>query len=256
MFQHRCMRRLEEMRENGVTILFVSHDPSAIRALCSRAILLNEGRVVADGVPSDVLNRYQKLIMARERQYQEMQNAPSRHTQPNPRPSATLGNYTYRHGDGSAEILKVELWNAAGEQVELVETGERVSVKVTIGFTRDVDSPVSGFLIRNRHGIHLYGTNTDLKQSPIGPTNAGEIVEVRFDFHCWLAPDSYSLAVAAHGADAVSYDWVDGALFFRVMSADRMEGVANLDATAVVIRSDSVFSQNVPVAMSDQRKAD
>src|SRR5262245_40687401 len=60
VFQHRCMRRIKEMQENGVTVLFVSHDPGAIRALCSRAILLNAGRVVADGKPSDVLNRYQK----------------------------------------------------------------------------------------------------------------------------------------------------------------------------------------------------
>src|ERR671911_166493 len=53
VFQHRCMRRIKEMKESGVTIFFVSHDPAAIRYLCSRAILLNAGRVHADGKPAD-----------------------------------------------------------------------------------------------------------------------------------------------------------------------------------------------------------
>src|ERR1043165_7152236 len=75
IFQHRCMRRLKEMKASGVTILFVSHDPAAIRALCSRAILLNGGEMQADGTPSDVLNRYQKIIMTREQAYNESTGA-------------------------------------------------------------------------------------------------------------------------------------------------------------------------------------
>ena len=66
-----------------------------------------------------------------------------------------------------------------------------------------------------------------------GPVRRGEVVEVAFAFDCWLAPDTYSVTVAAHSLDGVSYDWLDGALFFRVMSEVAMEGVANLNATAV-----------------------
>src|SRR4029079_12206252 len=73
VFQHRCTRRIKEMQENGTTILFVSHDPGAIRALCSRAILLNHGQMEADGPPSEVLARYQKVIMAQEAAYAEGQ---------------------------------------------------------------------------------------------------------------------------------------------------------------------------------------
>src|SRR4029450_13661999 len=76
VFQHRCTRRIKEMQENGTTILFVSHDPGAIRALCTRAILLNEGRIEADGSPLSVLNRYQKIIMSREAAY-DQSSAPS-----------------------------------------------------------------------------------------------------------------------------------------------------------------------------------
>ena len=69
VFQHRCMRRLKEMQESGVTIFFVSHDLASVRALCSRAILLHGGHAVADDRPTTVLNQYQKIIMAREKAY-------------------------------------------------------------------------------------------------------------------------------------------------------------------------------------------
>src|SRR3989442_1578447 len=70
VFQHRCTRRIRKMQESGVTIFFVSHDPGAVRYLCSHAILINAGRMVADGKPVDVLNRYQKLIMERKEAFE------------------------------------------------------------------------------------------------------------------------------------------------------------------------------------------
>src|SRR5207253_11197961 len=78
VFQHRCLRRIKQMQENGATILFVSHDPSAVKALCSHAILLNGGRIVTEGRPADVLNRYQGLIMEREEAYDAREQATAR----------------------------------------------------------------------------------------------------------------------------------------------------------------------------------
>src|SRR5262245_66579589 len=69
VFQHRCLGRIKELHERGTTVLFVSHDAAAVRALCSRAILMKSGRIVIDGKPIDVLNRYQKIIMEREEAY-------------------------------------------------------------------------------------------------------------------------------------------------------------------------------------------
>ena len=234
IFQHRCMRRLKEMQAAGVTIFFVSHDPAAVRALCSRAILLNAGKLIADGNPPDVLNRYQKLIMAREEAYDHSIAAtPTEDVESEDDVDDEVAppQFTFRHGDGSAEVLRVELLNENRERIELVETGEAVYVRLRVRFCTDIDDPVCGFLIRNRHGIHLYGTNTELQEISFGPVRAGDVVEVTFSFNCWLAPDSYSIAVAAHSPDAVSFDWLDGALFFQVMSGIVMEGVANLNAS-------------------------
>jgi len=233
VFQHRCMRRIREMQESGMTILLVSHDPNAIRALCSKALLLHEGRMEAIGKPVDVLNRYQKLIMARESAYEE--NRPT--TEVVEAPEIEVENlpklsFTYRHGDRSAEVIAVELLSTSNQRVELVETGEEVTVRVRVQFNESLDAPVCGFLIRNRHGIHIYGTNTDLQQVDLGPVQRGEIVEITFVFNCWLAPDNYSLTVGVHSVDGISYDWLDGALFFNVLSTVSMEGVTNLNASA------------------------
>src|SRR6185436_6384774 len=130
VFQHRCMRRIKEMKDSGVTIFFVSHDPAAIRYLCSRAILLNSGQIVADGKPVDVLNRYQKLIMEREEAFEAEQSdlsAAGEDSSLDSTPKSTPLTYTFRHGDGSAEVVSIELRDAAQCRVELVETGVPVS---------------------------------------------------------------------------------------------------------------------------------
>lgn len=236
VFQHRCTRRIKEMQEAGTTILFVSHDPGAVRALCSRAILLNGGHLEADGTPTDVLNRYQKIIMAREAAYDE-ESSDSGAAEEEPFTAAEIAEFTapehtFRHGNRKAEVLKVELRNSMGRPVQLTETGEDLELRVHVMFHEYVEAAVCGFLIRNRHGIHLYGTNTELQKVDAGPVQPGEILEATFSFKCWLAPDTYSITVAAHTVDAISLDWLDGTLFFQVISATQMDGVANLDATA------------------------
>ncbi|HKR22464.1 MAG TPA: ABC transporter ATP-binding protein [Pyrinomonadaceae bacterium] len=247
VFQHRCIRRIKELQENGTTILFVSHDLGAIRALCSRVILLNEGHVEADGSPTYVLNRYQKVIMKREATYlQDNQSIDTEQEQKvGEHAIARVPEHTYRHGDGSAEILTVELLDDAAESVEVVETGASLRCRVRVLFHADLDDPVFGFVIRNRHGIHLYGTNTKVQGISTGRVSRNETMEVTFSFDCWVAPDSYSIAIAVHSYAAVSFDWLDGALFFRVVSAIPIEGVANLNAGITVQHEAALYRETV-----------
>ncbi|GAC1446816.1 MAG: ABC transporter ATP-binding protein [Pyrinomonadaceae bacterium] len=261
VFQHRCLRRLKEMQEQGATILFVSHDAGAVRALCSRAILLKDGRVIADGAPPSVLNQYQKLIMEREEAYDEEavqtdeqhpdENLTNGDSSSDERTTTSDDSnkhssfvesglppvrYAYRHGDGSAEVLSVELLDATRRAVGVVETGEQIFLRMRVKFARDVQEPVFGFLIRNRHGLHAYGTNTKEQQLDFGTVRRGEIIEATFSFSCWLGTDDYSISFAVHSLDGISFDWLDGALFFRVTSAILIEGIANLNATATTRR--------------------
>jgi ABC-type polysaccharide/polyol phosphate transport system ATPase subunit len=235
VFQQRCLRRIKEMQERGATILFVSHDSHAIRALCTRAILLNGGRMEADDVPPKVLNRYQRLIMSREAAYEATQDGS---LEPGAGEAAAWEDedgapplrYTYRHGDGTAEILSVAVLDASHRPTEIVETGESLLLRVRARLNADVDDLVCGFLIRNRLGIHVYGTNTDIQQTDFGPIKSGEVVEVIFAFNCWLGTGEFSITIALHSAHGISFDWADDVMFLRVVSPVVIEGVANLNA--------------------------
>ncbi len=231
VFQHRCLRRINELHERGATVLFVSHDAAAVRALCSRAIMLRAGSVIADGKPADVLNLYQKIIMEREQAYDAESGAVSSAIEQSDKTLAPV-SYAYRHGDGSAEILGAELIDAAQARVEIVETGEPLTLRVVMRFNHDVDDPVIGFLFRNSHGIHAYGTNTKEQQIEFGAVRAGELVEVDFAFDCWLGADQYTISLAVHSREGQAYDWLDAALFLRVTSLTLTEGIANLNASA------------------------
>jgi lipopolysaccharide transport system ATP-binding protein len=231
IFQHRCLRRIQDLQARGTTVLFVSHDLAAVRALCSRAILLNGGRVVTDGAPLDVLNCYQGIIMEREQAYEA---AAESRTGESPAPIDDLAaplSYTYRHGNRGAEILAADLTDAARRPKELVETGDSLMMRVLVRVKQDIEDPIIGFLIRNRHGINAFGTNTKEHQIDFGTVRQDELLEATFSFDCWLGVDEYSISCAVHSLDGEAYDWVDGTRFFRVTSAHLTEGVANLNAS-------------------------
>jgi len=230
VFQHRCLRRINELHERGATVLFVSHDAAAVRALCSRAILLKAGSVIADGKPADVLNLYQKIIMEREQAYEAEAGALSSEPTAADESLPPL-SYAYRHGDRSAEIIGAELTDATHARVEIIESGEPLTLRVLARFHHDVDDPVIGFLIRNSHGIHAYGTNTKEQQMEFGAVRSGEVIEVTFAFDCWLGVDQYTISLAIHSRDGQAYDWLDAALFVRVTSTTLTEGIANLNAS-------------------------
>lgn len=252
VFQRRCLRRIKEIQENGATILFVSHDPHSIRALCSRAILLNRGHKEADGPPNDVLNRYQKLIMSSEAafesrgfgDYAEHEADDEIWLDQNLRPL----KFSYRHGDGTAEILSVEFLKD-GRLVEFVDSGDPVVIRIRARFNEDVFNPVIGFLIRDRNGIHVYGTNTEIQQIFFEHVKAGEVLEANFAFNCWVGVGSFSITAAVHSVGGGSYDWVDDVAFFRAFSQITIEGVANLNAS-VTTRRLAVRTNPAPATMN------
>ncbi len=248
LFQHRCLRRIKQMQESGTTILFVSHDPTAVKALCSRTILLNNGHVDADGGPAEVLNRYQGLIMEREEAYEAVESSinedsPDQSDEDFHITKAVL-RPTYRHGDRSAEIISAEVLNDARQVADLVESGERLIARLRVRFNASIDEPVFGFLIRNRLGIHAYGANTEQKGLSFGRVESGEVLEVAFAFDCWLGSDLYSISFAVHSAEGISYDWMDGVHFFRVATSVPVEGIANLNAAATSRRLGRIGRKN------------
>ena len=227
-FQQKCISRIREFRDRGVTILFVSHDPGAVKSLCDRAVLLHDARILEDGEPGHVLEHYNALIARKkaESDYFAAERA-SRHAG------------RARSGTFEALVADVELLDATGRSVRAVLTGERLTIRVRVFFLEPLAEPTIGILIRDRFGNDVYGTNTYLQRMATGRWEAGTMLEARFAFETTLGAGEYSITAAVHsfGGHLVnSYDWVDKILLFRVLPVDERisVGVADLRAAIAV----------------------
>ena len=215
VFANRCVRKFEELRERKVTVLFVSHDLGLVKQLSNRAILLLHGRIEAHGRPSDVINRYIGLVL--EKQQSALQKDDRMRA-------------SFRHGDGTSEVVRVEIMNARAEPVRTIAAGEPITVRVRSRFHAAVSDPMVGILVRTRIGMDVYGTNTRIERMQLGDFQAGDELEVDFQLECWLTPQQYTLTVATQNADGTSHDWLDDAIAFDVVDTRVAAGVANLRA--------------------------
>jgi len=230
VFVNRCIRKFDELRQRGVTVLLVSHDLALVKQLCDRAILLSRGKVMAEGTPSDVVNRYNGLVLERQQQFLAHQSKQGVVPETGTNPGMPAG-YSYRHGDGLAAVTGVQLLGENGGPVSAVRSGEIVTVRIIASFAAAHPRPVIGIMLRTRIGTEVYGTNTLLEDTGPGPMEAGESCEVLFTFSCRLIPQEYTLTVAMQAADGSSHDWVDDVLTFQVIDSPRRAGIANLEAT-------------------------
>ncbi len=215
VFANRCVRKFQELRERKITVLFVSHDLGLVKQLSDRAILLLHGRIEAEGAPKDVINRYIGLVLEKQ--------------EPQKKKDGRLPS-SFRHGDGTSEILTVQILNERGEETISVASGEPVTVRVRSRFHAALSDPMVGILIRTRIGMDVYGTNTRIEQIELGSFQAGDELEVDFRIECWLTPQPYTLTVATQSADGSSHDWLDDAIAFDVVDTRVAAGVANLRA--------------------------
>ncbi len=232
IFSNRCVRKFQELKDRGITVVLVSHDLGLVKLLSDRAILLSQGQMLAEGDPNDVINKYIGMVL--ERQKAEPTPTPA----PAPAefaPTVPL-EYSFRHGDGRAEVVEAELLNDSGQPVRVVRSGEQVRVRVMARFAEAHDAPMVGMMIRNRIGMDVFGTNTKLEEMSLGPAAAGEVLEVNFAFQCWLAPQEYTITVATQSLDGSSHDWLDDVLVFQVLDDRYTAGVANLHARVTARR--------------------
>src|SRR3974390_3348419 len=114
VFANRCVRKFQELRERRITVLFVSHDLGLVKQLSDRAILLLNGHIAAQGEPKDVINRYIGLVLERQ--------------QP-PEPLEERVRASFRHGDGTSEILRVQILNDLGGEAASISSGEHITVR-------------------------------------------------------------------------------------------------------------------------------
>jgi len=214
-FQHKSFERIRHFRKQGTSLLLVSHDPSAVQSLCDQAILLDHGVKIKHGEPEEVMNFYNALIADRE-------NATVRQDK-----NENGGTQT-RSGTQEAFIEKVVLLNESQEQIEYVNTGETVTIALHALVQTPVDQLTAGYMIRDRLGQPVFGTNTFHLGKSIQGASAGDRYQFRFRFPANLGEGSYSVSVALHAGDShiiKNYDWWDLALVFNVVNSSHAQFV-------------------------------
>jgi lipopolysaccharide transport system ATP-binding protein len=208
-FQHKSMSRIREFQREGTSLLFVTHDPAAVKTLCDRAILLDHGVILREGPPDAVYDFYNALIARKERDAAiHIHQAPSG------------DGVVTRSGTGDAEIEAVELTDAAGLSTRTFETGEAARIVCRARVRRALPAVTVGFVIRDRLGNDVFGSNTYLLGQRIEDCRAGDLLRADFDVDLRLGAGSYSVSVALHAADShidENYDWWDRALVFDVL---------------------------------------
>lgn len=216
-FAHKSMARIREFREQGTTLLFVSHDPGAIQSLCDRAILLDHGNVLMDGEPSEVMDYYNALIAEKENETVEVR---------------TLATGAAQTVSGTREALveSIGLYNVDGEPVEFVNVGQPVELRVKATVHGDIPRLVFGYMIKDRLGQPVFGTNTHHTRQALEHVHDGQTIEYRITFPMNFGPGSYSVSTALCSTETHlvnNYEWRDLALVFTVANQNRDQFVGS-----------------------------
>lgn len=210
-FVHKCFKRIREFREEGTTLLIVSHDKSAVQTLCDRAVMIDRGRLVADGSPQEVLDLYNAMISEKE-------NSTVRQTRQDDGTAVTIS------GTGEATLDKIWLEDVAGNQVEYVGVGDTIDLVIRIRIVSAIAKLVVGYMIRDRLAQAVFGTNTFYTNQVIENARNGHVYEFRARFPMNLGVGSYSFSVALSSTETHlvnNYEWRDLALVFTVANTQR-----------------------------------
>lgn len=210
-FQHKSFDRIRAFREQGTTLLLVSHDKTAIQSICDRAILLDGGRLAKEGGPEEVMDFYNALIAERENSTIKQERTED-------------GRVQTTSGTGEATVSHIALLDESGNEVEMINVGSKVTLRVRVKAFADIPRLVLGYMIKDRLGQPMFGTNTHHTELPLHDVKAGEEPEFRFTFPANLGPGSYSITTALTGDDThlgENYEWRDLALIFMVANVDR-----------------------------------
>ncbi|MEM2593693.1 MAG: Wzt carbohydrate-binding domain-containing protein, partial [Candidatus Bathyarchaeia archaeon] len=197
-FQRKCLERIDELRRQGVTVLFVSHSADMVRSLCNRALWLHEGRLVADDAAEAVVRRYLEQTWGHGETPQSARDE-------------------RRWGTGKIRIVQVRLLDGEGQERQHFRTGEPLVVEIRYRAEGRVERPVFGLAIHRSDGIHITGPNTQFAGLDIPAVEGEGIITYTIPALPLLA-GLYQISVSAHNwEDTEMYDYHDRMYAFHVV---------------------------------------
>lgn len=244
-FQHKCMNRMKKLMDKGITIIFVSHDMGAVRTLCTRAMLMEKGRIIETGDTNKIVNLYSYRMIDHENDLiKEMsseagdmdQTEPIEVTESQKRlptkkqeqrisfkrdPVFTERVSSSRAGSGKVRVQNVELYNTNNEVAGSFLFNDPIRVRVHVEFFESCTNTNIGFVLFDKNGVEILGTNCVIEGTPIAHGTPGDCYIVDFKFQNIMKHGSYSIQVGIGLSDEEgryniqTYDWVDNAAVFR-----------------------------------------
>jgi ABC-type polysaccharide/polyol phosphate transport system ATPase subunit len=226
-FQQKCFDVFNSMRDEGRTIVFVTHDMGALNRFCHRALLLERGAVVHLGEPHEVADRYLELNFGRD-------------------PEAA-GAAEGRGGDGEARVLEAWIEDEQGERQISLGQGQRITLKALVTFNVAVEDPVASLYVLNEEHVAIVVATSSRETERSGHFEAGEEVLFSFSFENVLAPGRYNplFTLAHRGTGLDLMDRFEGAFSFVVTGPEAMGGLIDLPIEVSVSRGPAPVSQQV-----------
>jgi ABC-type polysaccharide/polyol phosphate transport system ATPase subunit len=216
-FQQKCYRRIRELRDQGATILLVTHAVETVLGLCDRVLVFDRGELVFDGDPAAGVDRYYQLFFKADAR---------------PIPETVLE--ALRSGAGGAKIEKSFASHDGVSEALCFERGERVTIVMEIEFERAVARPHFGFSCSTKQGVRVYATTTVMAREKPAPAFAGERRRVEIVFELSVAVEDLFIDLSVFELDHGSIAVLDarlGTLHLVVTSLRACEGVIDLAAT-------------------------
>ncbi len=246
-FQTKCYRKFDEFREEGMTILFVSHDLNSISKYCNRTILLNKGELVADDEPKKVVDLYKQMLSKQMNpdtpaEHKEEKAQAGQHAQEEIWREAMVCNpEKLEYGDKAAEIIDFGIFDRNDFLTNTISAGEPFTIRMKVHFHQDIPDPIFAFTIKNKLGIELTGTNTMYENCPSGLCKTGETYIISFAQTVHLRGGEYllSLGCTGYGSQEIQvYHRLYDICNFLVVGSKEAVGYYDPESEASIIKTE------------------
>ena len=221
-FQSKCFHKFEEFKEQGRTILIVSHDLSSIAKYCDRVLLLNKGRLLDQGSPKAMVDMYKQLLVHQD-PVKQQENAPAAEAEKQEKLSGddsswkeglSINPNMLEYGDKQAEIAAFTIIDEKGNKSSIIEKGTPFDIRVKVHFNHEIQDPIVAFTFKNIQGTEICGTNTMYEKVYISHSSPGDECIVTFHQNMDLAGGEYLLSFGCTG-----YCGGDFTVFHRLYDA-------------------------------------
>lgn len=197
-FQQKCMRKILEFKNNGGSIIFVSHDMNAVKTICDSAILLDHGHIISSGDPKDIIDYYHGMIL----QKAHMGDAEVIVNEVKDRTDHKTPNVS----TGEVELLSFKVLNSKDEEILHIESEQVIKVIYQVKALKELSDPHFGLHVRNNLGVSVFETNTYCIGAKTFSLKKGQIAELKWEFFFPLSAGDYSFSVGVankgYGRDA------------------------------------------------------